>query len=132
MTKAAITEYDTPQHDECAKCGDETPFDHYTVTTEDGTLCENCAYDLHDGLGDTARGLSLIRGALLHEITQEQRATVQRHCEALAKLAGDLAAGTTVIFSQEADGTQTLQRPGGDDSHATIRRHTMRSIGGGR
>ena len=131
VTNPAITEHDTPQHHNCTKCGDETPFDHYTVTTEGGTLCENCAFDLHDGLGDVAHGLSLIKSALLNEITQEQRTTVQQYCTRLAKLAGDLADGTTVVYRQQPDGTQTLERPGGDP-HATIRRHTMRPVGADR
>lgn len=129
MTEAAITAYDTPQQQDCARCGEETQRDHYLVTVPDGALCEDCAYDAHNGLGDVAHGLSLIKWALLHEVTQEQRSTVQRYCAELAKLAGDLAAGTAVIFSQGADGSQTLERPGGDDPHATTRRHTMRAVG---
>lgn len=131
MTKPVITEYDAPQQHECAQCGDDTPFDHYLVTTPDGPLCEDCAYDLHDGLGDVARGLSLIKWALLGEIGQGDRATVQRHCTQLAKLGADLASGTVVVYRQEPDGTQTLERPGGVDPHDTIRRHVIHAVPAG-
>lgn len=129
MTTSVITAYDTLQDQECGRCDSDTERDHYLVTTPDGPLCADCVYDLHDGLGDVAHGLSLIKWALLHEITQDQRATVQRLCEELAGLAGKLADGTTVIYTEEADGSRALQRPGGADPHTTVRRHTMRAVG---
>ncbi|MHA6762070.1 hypothetical protein [Streptacidiphilus sp. PAMC 29251] len=128
MKTPVITAYDTPQQHECARCGHDTHTDHYLVTTQDGPLCEDCAYDLHDGLGDVAHGLSLIKWALLHEIAQEQRGTVQRYCEELAELAGQLRSGATVVYRQEPDGSLTLERPGGTDPHDTIRRHVIKSV----
>ncbi|WP_042427407.1 hypothetical protein [Streptacidiphilus anmyonensis] len=126
MTRPRIVEHQEPREGTCPRCGDETPFEHYVVVTPAGTLCENCAFDT--GLGDAAHGLSLIKFALIHSIEQTDRATVQRHCQELATLAADLASGATVIYTEGPNGEMQPIRPGGNDPHATVRRHFLRPV----
>lgn len=126
MTLPRIVENTQPQEDPCARCGAETPMEHYTVTSPDGPLCEDCAWDT--GLGDAAHGLSLIRDALLRTIEQHDRDTVRRYCQQLAQLAADLATGAIVACTIGPDGELRPERPGGDDPHATLRRHFIKPV----
>lgn len=126
MSKPRIVENHTPTEHTCPECGGEAPADHYTVTGPDGPLCEDCAYDT--GLGDAAHGLSLVRDALLRTVEQHDRPAVRRYLEQLAQLAADLASGAVIACTIGPDGELQPQRPGGQDPHATVRRHLIKPV----
>lgn len=126
---ATIVERDHPEQNGCAECGSELDFDHFIVTTTDGALCTECANDTVPGLGDTAHGLSLLKWALLYDITQDRRLEVQGHLAKLTQITGDLHSGKTMTYAEDSTGVREPLRPGGTDPHTTIRRHTLRAVG---
>jgi hypothetical protein len=116
-----------PEESACEECGADLDFDHFTVESADGSLCQTCGSDASAGLGDVAHGLSLIKWALLYDIPQEHRSEIHRHLVGLAELTADLASGRLVGVEPDGKGGTQLMRPGGSDPHATIRRHVMRA-----
>jgi hypothetical protein len=117
---------------DCGLCDNTTDVEDYAVTmfTLDGrwVVCDDCAMRHAEGLLDIAQGLNQVSYAIKSRITQEQRPTVRRLLAELTDLVKALETGDVVMVVNRPDGTQLVDRPGGDDPHATTRRHTLKPV----